>query len=1611
MSSFEIANYSNLDALPRFHAEEAGADPRALNIHSVEDNDPMKNAASPAVRVGILSLQQQERSNQILSSTPPIAEAISTAIAEINEAGGILGQTLEPITLGEIGRSEALEQNARSLLGDPMVKAIFSWGTSPTLCQTIFPLVEAADTLLWHCDRSPGGETFSRIFYTGTCPNQRVEAAIAWLQKTERKQCYIINSSDVLSQRTGELFREQWQEQGESESITVEENADWEELLAAIAAENPDSINPDIIIDTRINIPSDEGMALYEAYQTAHLSLERQPILTLNLSLSDIEKLGDRAAGHYFLSPYFPENRLPLPPFLPGNDIAAAAHTQIHLWKQAVETADSFQIDRVRAAAIGQTFSETGGIVRLAPNQYLARPLFIGRYRQGNFSIADRSDRPLNPLPWLGCTLQSPVISYQSPVTHPPTPNPPPSPLPREGAQERESNNQQPITRNPIAELEEERAKRQEIEAAVQEYGNALRALFAATSDAILITDASGCYLRIAPTQPLPPFSHDLIGNNLHDIFSPDQADRFLLGIRTALEEKHPVQCDYQWENQWFSATISPINDNEALWIVRDISKQKEIEWKREQTLLEFKQQFQERTSALRDVSDRLVGEVVERQHAEDALSAAKDQLQAILDAVPGIVSWISADLRYLGVNHHLAGMFNLKPDAFIGQDIGFLNASEEFISFIRDFFASEATDDFREITSHVQGSSRTYLIVVQKYDRGKAAFTVGIDVTKRQQALDALARSKAQLQAVLEAVPGIVSWISSDLSYLGVNRHLAKTFNLTPEDFAGKNIGFLQASGDFNQFVQDFFASPEQDNFREVEALVDGETRNYLIAAQKYDDGAAAFTVGIDVTDRQRAIEDLHFTKDQLQAVLEAVPGIVSWIGSDLRYLGVNRHLAKTFDLPVEAFAGESLGFLQASKDFNEFVANFFASPEQDNFREVEALVDGETRNYLIAAQKYDEGRAAFTVGIDVTERQQALEGLQKAEEKYRTIFENAVEGIFQTTPDGRYLSANPALARIYGYDSPAELMANLENLEERLYLDPQRRRIFTHTIETEGGVVGFEAQVRRRDGELRWISENARAVRDKKGQILYYEGTVEDITDRKQAEEELRKLNEELEMRVQQRTNELQQLNLQLLLEIGERERIESALRTSEAELKALFAAMTDIITVFDAKGNYAKIVTTNSETIYSPKSQLLGKNVLEVFSPEQAQIFLDHIRDALASGETVYTEYSLDGNSGISQGKRSSTAWFSASVSPLPNNCVIWVARNITKRKQMQLKVEKAEEKYRSIFENAAEGIFQSTRDGRYISANPALVEMYGYDSFVEMAALVPQIDRCYVEPELRSVFREELERKGSVTGFKAQVKRKDCSLIWISENARVVRDNDGNILFYEGTVADITKQKEAEDALRLEREKSERLLLNILPKAIAERLKQNEKSIAERFDSVSILFADIVEFTSLSARISPTALVDLLNEMFSAFDKLVKWHNLEKIKTIGDSYMVAGGLLDTAEEHAVAIADLALDMQLAISKFRQEDGQPFRVRIGINTGPVVAGTIGLHKFAYDLWGDTVNVASRMESHGKANAIQVTDDTYQLLKGKFFFEERGEVPIKGKGNMTTYFLQGRL
>lgn len=214
---------------------------------------------------------------------------------------------------------------------------------------------------------------------------------------------------------------------------------------------------------------------------------------------------------------------------------------------------------------------------------------------------------------------------------------------------------------------------------------------------------------------------------------------------------------------------------------------------------------------------------------------------------------------------------------------------------------------------------------------------------------------------------------------------------------------------------------------------------------------------------------------------------------------------------------------------------------------------------------------------------------------------------------------------------------------------------------------------------------------------------------------------------------------------------------------------------------------------------------------------------------------------------------------------------------------------------------------------------------------------------------------------------------------------------------------------ENALAEAYAQSETLLQKILPVSIAGRLKQRPGTIAESFPFVTVLFADIVDFTRLAERLSPQALVDMLNELFGMFDERVEHHQVEKIKTVGDAYMAAAGVPNPRPDHAEAMARFALDMQVAVARYNASHGANLHLRIGIHSGPVTAGVIGKSRFLYDLWGDAVNTASRMESHGLPGRIQVSDATHALLQEGFIFEDRGMVDLKGKGTTHTWLLLG--
>jgi len=263
---------------------------------------------------------------------------------------------------------------------------------------------------------------------------------------------------------------------------------------------------------------------------------------------------------------------------------------------------------------------------------------------------------------------------------------------------------------------------------------------------------------------------------------------------------------------------------------------------------------------------------------------------------------------------------------------------------------------------------------------------------------------------------------------------------------------------------------------------------------------------------------------------------------------------------------------------------------------------------------------------------------------------------------------------------------------------------------------------------------------------------------------------------------------------------------------------------------------------------------------------------------------------------------------------------------------------------------------------------------------------------------------------LTGVAGEVLFRDANLpIWFTSTMLALNIIGAGSVAFTLLASFASKRDAALAALRVEQEKSELLLMNILPRSIAERLKAASQTIADHFGSASILFADVVDFTPLAQRLPPAEVVGILDQLFSRFDTLLERHGLEKIKTIGDCYMAAAGVPDPSPDHARRTALLALDMREAVATSAVGDGFGLELRIGINSGPVIAGVIGSKRFLYDLWGDAVNTASRMESQSTPGEIQITRATYELLKDEFVCRRRGTILVKGKGRMETWYLVG--
>ncbi|NJK65820.1 MAG: PAS domain S-box protein [Microcoleus sp. CSU_2_2] len=504
---------------------------------------------------------------------------------------------------------------------------------------------------------------------------------------------------------------------------------------------------------------------------------------------------------------------------------------------------------------------------------------------------------------------------------------------------------------------------------------------------------------------------------------------------------------------------------------------------------------------------------------------------------------------------------------------------------------------------------------------------------------------------------------------------------------------------------------------------------------------------------------------------------------------------------------------------------------------------------------------------------------------------------------------------------------------------------------------------------------------------------------------------------LEVQSFDEELLQTMTTMGSQIGQfikRKQAESALRESEEQLRDLFENATDLIQSIGADGHFVYVNRAWKTTLGYSESEITRMTVFDIIHPNSSQESIDILYQAInkktIKSHTFYPDYIQ----AIFITKDNQQIWLEGSIScKFAEGSLVAIRailRDITARKQAEEALAKSVSLLQATFDSTADGILAIDRTGRIVTFNREFVEMWGIPYEVmalrDDAAMIAFILDQLKDPQAFQERIESLYEQPEAESYDLLEFKDGRCFERHSEPQRLGDKIIGRVWSYH----DVTERKQAEDALRGEQAKSEKLLLNILPYAIAERLKQNETTIAEYFPEVTVLFADLVGFTPLSVTMNPIELVELLNQIFSGFDLLCERHGLEKIKTIGDAYMAVGGIPNPRVDHAEAIAEMALDMQQEIALFNVKNKKFFSIRVGIHSGPVVAGVIGIKKFIYDLWGDTVNLASRMESHGLSWRIQVSEVTYSLLKNKYLLQERGIIEVKGKGPMKTYLLLGR-
>ena len=591
-------------------------------------------------------------------------------------------------------------------------------------------------------------------------------------------------------------------------------------------------------------------------------------------------------------------------------------------------------------------------------------------------------------------------------------------------------------------------------------------------------------------------------------------------------------------------------------------------------------------------------------------------------------------------------------------------------------------------------------------------------------------------------------------------------------------------------------------------------------------------YTVWRDITDRKKAEEALKQSRALLANIIEFLPDATFVIDLEGKVISWNRAIEEMTGLSAQTIVGKgnyeySMPFYGVRRpmlidllfawDVDISKRYSFIRQRGETFLTETDLpsVRGQRRTLWAAATLLRDAQGNITGAIesirDITDRKEAEEQLHRSEAKYRSIFDNAVEGIFQTVPEGRFLNVNKAMADIHGFSSPEEMMAVVADIGSQLYVNPEDRKRYRYFLERDGEVKNFEAQVYRKDGSVVWTSVNARSVKNPLGYVSMFEGTAVDITSRRLAE---------------------------------------NSLRESRNELQWLFRSMINAFvlfeSVFDESGIFVSYRFVYINDAYEritgvTNDQVRGKTVHEVWPNTEPEWVKRYGEVAVTGTPSTFDLYH----------EPTKKLYHCNVYRPWETRdrfCVIF--EDITDRKIAEEKLRASEQKFRSIFENTVEGIFQTTPDGRLLSVNPAFSRMAGYCSPEHMIEKVADLSRqAYVDFEDWLAFKRAVEEKGHVESYEVRHYRKDGATFWGSINARCVYDDGDNPLYYEGTCEDITKRRLAQEELRETLEKLRGRLIDIV-RVLSSTVEMRDPYTAGHQKRVSMLATAIAEEMGLS-----------------------------------------------------------------------------------------------------------------------------------------------------------------